>query len=171
MIQIYTGNGKGKTTASIGQGVRAAGRGLMVYMVQFLKGTPTGELESLKKIDNFKVFRFEEKRDFVWNLTAEEIEEVKKEVIDAYNFILKVVENKECDLLIMDEIMGVLQNGFLSVDDVIKIIDINKHDIEIVMTGRNVPEKLAYRADLITEMNMIKHYYEKGVPARIGIEY
>ena len=85
MIQIYTGNGKGKTTASIGQGVRAAGRGFKVYMVQFLKGTPTGELESLKKIDNFKVFRFEEKRDFVWNLNEEEIEELKKEVINAYN--------------------------------------------------------------------------------------
>ena len=109
MIQIYTGNGKGKTTASIGQGVRAAGRGFKVYMVQFLKGTPTGELESLRKIDNFKVFRFEEKRDFVWNLNEEEIEELKKEVMNAYNFILEIVENKECDLLIMDEIMGVLK--------------------------------------------------------------
>ena len=154
MIQIYTGNGKGKTTASIGQGVRAAGRGFKVYMVQFLKGTPTGELESLKKIDNFKVFRFEEKRDFVWNLNEEEI-----------------VENKECDLLIMDEIMGVLKNGFLSVEDIIEIINRNKHDIEIIMTGRDVPKELADRADLITEMNMVKHYYEKGVPAREGIEY
>ena len=140
-------------------------------MVQFLKGTPTGELESLRKIDNFKVFRFEEKRDFVWNLNAEEIEELKKEVIKAYNFILEVVENKECDLLIMDEIMGVLKNGFLSVEDIIEIINRNKHDIEIIMTGRDVPKELADRADLITEMNMVKHYYEKGVPAREGIEY
>lgn len=171
MIQIYTGNGKGETTASIGQGVRAAGRGFKVYMVQFLKGTPTGELESLKKIDNFKVFRFEEKRDFVWNLNEEEIEELKKEVINAYNFILEIVENKECDLLIMDEIMGVLKNGFLSVEDIIEIINRNKHDIEIIMTGRDVPKELADRADLITEMNMVKHYYEKGVPAREGIEY
>ena len=171
MIQIYTGNGKGKTTASIGQGVRAAGRGFKVYMVHFLKGTPTGELESLKKIDNFKVFRFEEKRDFVWNLNEEEIEELKKEVINAYNFILEIVENKECDLLIMDEIMGVLKNGFLSVEDIIEIINRNKHDIEIIMTGRDVPKELADRADLITEMNMVKHYYEKGVPAREGIEY
>ena len=163
MIQIYTGNGKGKTTASIGQGVRAAGRGFKVYMVQFLKGTPTGELESLRKIDNFKVFRFEEKRDFVWNLNAEEIEE--------YNFILEVVENKECDLLIMDEIMGVLKNGFLSVEDIVEIINRNNHDIEIIMTGRDVPKELADRADLITEMKMVKHYYEKGVPAREGIEY
>ena len=165
MIQIYTGNGKGKTTASIGQGVRAAGRGFKVYMVQFLKGTPTGELESLRKIDNFKVFRFEEKRDFVWNLNA------KKEVIKAYNFILEVVENKECDLLIMDEIMGVLKNGFLSVEDIVEIINRNNHDIEIIMTGRDVPKELADRADLITEMKMVKHYYEKGVPAREGIEY
>ena len=171
MIQIYTGNGKGKTTASIGQGVRAAGRGFKVYMVQFLKGTPTGELESLRKIDNFKVFRFEEKRDFVWNLNAEEIEELKKEVIKAYNFILEVVENKECDLLIMDEIMGVLKNGFLSVEGIIEIINRNKQDIEIIMTGRDVPRELADRADLITEMKMVKHYYEKGVPAREGIEY
>ena len=140
-------------------------------MVQFLKGTPTGELESLRKIDNFKVFRFEEKRDFVWNLNAEEIEELKKEVIKAYNFILEVVENKECDLLIMDEIMGVLKNGFLSVEDIVEIINRNNHDIEIIMTGRDVPKELADRADLITEMKMVKHYYEKGVPAREGIEY
>ena len=171
MIQIYTGDGKGKTTASIGQGIRAAGRGLKVYMVQFLKGTPTGELEILKNIDNFKVFRFEEARDFVWNLNEEEIEELKKEVLEAYKFILKVVENGECDLLIMDEIMGVLGNKFLTASDIIEIINRNKHNIEIVMTGRNVPDELAERADLITEMKMIKHYYEKGIPAREGIEY
>lgn len=171
MIQIYTGDGKGKTTASIGQGIRAAGRGFKVYMVQFLKGTPTGELEILKNIDNFKVFRFEEERDFVWNLNEEEIEELKKEVLNAYNFILKVIDNKECDLLIMDEIMGVLSNKFLTVNEILEIIDRNKHNIEIVMTGRDVPKELADRADLITEMKMIKHYFEKGVHAREGIEY
>ena len=104
-------------------------------------------------------------------MNEEEIEELKKEVINAYNFILEIVENKECDLLIMDEIMGVLKNGFLSVEDIIEIINRNKHDIEIIMTGRDVPKELADRADLITEMKMVKHYYEKGVPAREGIEY
>ncbi|MGG7176258.1 cob(I)yrinic acid a,c-diamide adenosyltransferase [Clostridium paraputrificum] len=171
MIQIYTGDGKGKTTAAIGQGIRAAGNDLEVYMVQFLKGGVTGELETVKKIPNFKIFRFEKPKDFVWNLKPEEIEELKKEIKEAYKFIIETIETKKCDVLIIDEIMGVLSNGFLTKEEACHILDINKENIEIIMTGRNVPEYLVERADLVTEMKMIKHYYEKGVPARKGIEF
>lgn len=171
MIQIYTGDGKGKTTAAIGQGVRAAGSGLKVFMVQFLKGGPTGELESLKNIDNFEIFRFEKQRDFVWNLNEEEIEELKLEILDGYKFILDSIKNKKCDLLIIDELLGVLSNKFLSIEDVNKIIEMNRHGIEIIITGRNVPDTLIEKADLVTEMKMIKHYFDKGVPARRGIEF
>lgn len=171
MIQIYTGNGKGKTTASIGQGIRAAGNGFKVYMVQFLKGGPTGELEIVKNIPNFNIFRFESPKDFVWNLKPKEIEVLKGEIKEGYNFILKAIENNECDLLIIDEIMAVLSYGYLTKEEVLKILDSNKNNIEIVMTGRDVPEYLVERADLVTEMKMIKHYFEKGVPARKGIEF
>ena len=80
LVQIYTGDGKGKTTAAIGQGIRSAGYGLNVVMVQFLKGGYTGELSTIDKIDNFNIFRFEKERDFVWNLSKAEIEELKKKL-------------------------------------------------------------------------------------------
>ena len=171
MIQIYTGNGKGKTTAAIGQGIRAAGRGREVYMLQFLKGGHTGELDIIKNIPNFNIFRFESPKGFVWNLTEEEIEVLKKEIREGYNFIIDTLENNKCDLLIVDEIMAVLSYKYLDEDDVRKIFEANKTDIEIIMTGRNAPKYLIDKADLVTEMKMIKHYYEKGVPAREGIEF
>lgn len=171
-VQIYTGNGKGKTTAAIGQGIRAYGNGLKVIMVQFLKSGKTGELNTIDELDdNFKIFRFEKRRGFVWTLTEDEKLEVKKEVRVAYDFILDVIENCKCDMLIIDEIMGVLKNEFLSVEDVLNLIRKKPKNMEIIMTGRNVPEKIIEKANLVTEMKEIKHYYKEGVPARKGVEF
>lgn len=171
-VQIYTGDGKGKTTAAIGQGIRAYGNGLKVIMVQFLKSGETGELETIKELgENFEIFRFEKKRGFVWTLTDEEKEEVKKEVKVAYEFVLSLLADNKCDVLIIDEIMGVLKNKFLTIEDVIDIIDKKPKHVEIIMTGRNVPEEIIEKADLVTEMKVIKHYYQKGVPSRKGIEF
>lgn len=171
-IQVYTGNGKGKTTCAIGQGVRAVGNGLKVMMIQFLKSGPTGELESLKSFgDNFSVHRFEKRRDFVWNLKEEEIEELKKEIRVGFNFVKDVVENRKCDILIVDEIMGVLSNKFLDVNEVVEVLKSKSDNMEIILTGRNVPIEIMEVADLITEMKPIKHYFDKGVEARRGIEF
>lgn len=172
MIQVYTGDGKGKTTAAIGQGIRAYGNGLRVVMIQFLKSNETGELNVLKNLgDNFKLVRLEKKRGFVWTLEAEEIEELKKEVVEEYNYAKEVLDNDLCDVLILDEVMGVLKNNFLSEDDVLELIKSKQNHVEIILTGRNVPEKIAGYADLITEMKEVKHYFSKGVNARKGIEY
>lgn len=171
-IQIYTGNGKGKTTAALGLALRAAGSGLAVYMVQFLKASVSGELESSVKLQpNFKIFRFEKKRGFFWNLGEEEKQELKKEIQEAYNFCVKTLEEKSCDVLILDELMGALSNGMVSLEQVLKLLDIKPDNVEMVITGRNVPPELMERADLITEMKDIKHYYKEGVKARKGIEY
>lgn len=171
-VQIYTGNGKGKTTAAIGQGIRAYGNGLKVIMVQFLKSCKTGELNTVDELsDNFEIFRFEKRRGFVWTLSEEEKLEVKKEVKVAYDFILDVIENYKCDMLIIDEIMGVLKNKFLSVEDVLELIRKKPKNMEIIMTGRNVPEEIIEKANLVTEMKEIKHYYKEGVPARKGVEF
>lgn len=171
-VQIYTGNGKGKTTAALGLALRAAGDNFMVYMVQFLKTFKTGELESAKKLeDNFKIFRFEKKRGFFWTLKDEEKEELKAEVQKAYEFCLETLENNGCDILIMDEVMGALSNKLLTVEQVIKLINKKPDNMELVLTGRNVPEEIAEKADLITEMKDIKHYMDKGIAAREGIEY
>lgn len=171
LVQIYTGDGKGKTTAAIGQGIRSAGYGLNVVMVQFLKGGYTGELSTIDKIDNFNIFRFEKERDFVWNLSKAEIEELKKEIRTGYEFIKKIVDEGFCDVLIIDEIMGAHYNKFISTDEIIYLIKNKKESMEIVLTGRNVPMEVIDLADLVTEMKMIKHPFEKGIGAREGIEY
>ncbi|ENZ01908.1 cob(I)yrinic acid a,c-diamide adenosyltransferase [Clostridium thermobutyricum] len=172
LVQIYTGNGKGKTTAAIGQGIRAYGNGLKVKMLQFLKGGYTGELKTIEELgENFKIYRFETKKDFVWNLNEEQIELLKKEIRMGYNFILERLEKNDTDVLIIDEIMGVLKNKFLTEEEVLYIIENKPENMEIIMTGRNVPDKIAEKADLVTEMKMIKHYYEKGIPSRKGIEF
>lgn len=172
LIQIYTGNGKGKTTAAIGQGIRAYGNGLKVTMLQFLKGGHTGELKTIEELgDNFKIYRFESKKDFFWNLDDEQKEVLRKEIKEGYNFILERIKKNDTDLLIIDEVMGVLKNKLLTEEEVLYIMENKPENMEIIMTGRDVPEKIKGKADLITEMKMIKHYFEKGVPSRKGIEY
>ncbi|MBL4936192.1 cob(I)yrinic acid a,c-diamide adenosyltransferase [Clostridium sp. YIM B02515] len=171
-VQIYTGNGKGKTTAAVGQAVRAAGNNLKVYMLQFLKTDPTGELEIAKLIgDKFQIFRFESKKGFFWNLNDEEKVILKKEIDTAYDFAAEVIKNNSCDVFILDEIMGVLSNGILTVDQVAALIDNKPENMELILTGRNVPDLIKDKADLVTEMKEIKHYMNKGVYSREGIEY
>ena len=171
-VQIYTGNGKGKTTAAVGQGVRAVGSGFKVIMVQFLKGSETGELHSLKKLEpDFKLYRFERPRGFFWTLSDEEKLELKKDIEKGFEFCKSVFQNNECDMLIIDEIMGVLSNKLLTVEEVREFIKSKPSGIELIMTGRNVPDEIAECANLITEMKDIKHYFNEGVPARKGIEF
>lgn len=172
LIQVYTGDGKGKTTAAIGQGIRAYGNGLKVIMVQFLKSGYTGELKVFEGLgENFKLCRFEKKRDFIWNLSEAEIEEVKKEIRVGFEFVKEVISKGECDVLIIDEMMGVLSNGFITVDELKEQLLNKKSNMEIVLTGRNVPAEIVEVADLVTEMKLIKHPFEKGIGARKGIEY
>lgn len=171
-VQVYTGNGKGKTTAAIGLGVRAAGNKYTVIMVQFLKGRKTGELESLKVLDPyFKVFRFEKSRVFFWQLNDDERNELKEEIQKGYNFALDVLKENRCDILILDEVMGVIRNKLLTEEQVIALIDTKPENVELILTGRDVPDSIIQRAHLVTEMRDIKHYFSEGVPAREGIEY
>lgn len=171
-VQVYTGNGKGKTTAAVGLAVRAAGNGLKVYMVQFLKSSQTGELESAKKLEpNFQIFRFEKKRGFFWTLNEEEKQELQKELQEALTFCMEVLKQRKCDLLIMDEIMGALHTNLISKQQVLELLAARPENMELVLTGRNVPEEIAEKADLITEMREVKHYYTQGIPSRKGIEF
>ena len=171
-VAVYTGDGKGKTTAAVGQAVRSAGNGLKVYMVQFLKTDNTGELETAKNIgENFKIFRFQKQEGFFWTLNEEEKEIVRREVNKALEFVKGVIDNNRCDVLILDEIMGVIKNNLIKTDQVIELIDKKPETMELILTGRDAPESIIDKADLVTEMKKIKHYIEKGVYAREGIEY
>lgn len=170
-IQIYTGNGKGKTTAAMGLSIRAAGNGMKVCIVQFLKAWKTGELNSLEKLDNIDVFRFQTIKKFTWQLNEEEFNALKLEVKKTYDFILEVFEEKKYDVVIVDEIMGALGAKLLTEQEVLYLMDRKPETIELVMTGRNPTEAIINKADLVTEMNPIKHYYEQGVKSREGIEF
>lgn len=171
-VQIYTGDGKGKTTAALGLALRAVGNNYKVYMVQFLKTSKTGEIESVKKLgSNFNIYRFEKKKGFFWTLNDSEKEELKKEVEKAYKFCLKTVENNTCDILIMDEIMAVISNGIISIEKITELIDKRPDNMELIFTGRDAPQQIVEKADLVTEMKSIKHYIDKGIFAREGIEY
>lgn len=171
-VQIYTGNGKGKTTAALGQAIRAAGNGLKVYMIQFLKTGNSGELEIAKILgDRFEIFRFQTQEGFFWNLNDEEKAIVKSEVDKAFDFANKVVKTNSCDVLILDEIMAVISNKLLQDKQIIEIIDNKPSNMELILTGRNAPETIVSKADLVTEMKKVKHYIDKGIFAREGIEY
>lgn len=171
LIQVYTGDGKGKTTAALGQGLRACGRGLKVCMVQFLKSGDTGELHSVKKLQPlFEIFRFERERGFFWTLTAEEKQELKEDIDRGFGFIKSVVADNQCDVLIIDELLGVLSNRLLEITEVVELLNSKPGTMEIIITGRNVPGEIIEIADLVTEMKEIKHYFNKGVAAREGIE-
>jgi len=172
LVQIYTGEGKGKTTAAIGQGIRAFGRGMTVYMVQFLKSSDTGEIAALKKLEpGFRLFRFEKQRGFIWTLNEKEVEELKADIAKAFSFVRETLKNRECDVLILDEIMGVLGNGLVDTDEVLDLIRNKPCDVELILTGRNVPKELEEAADYVSQIDCIKHPFQKGIPARKGIEY
>ena len=172
MIQVYTGDGKGKTTAAVGQGIRALGRGYTVYMVQFLKSQDTGELKVLEKLEpGFKVFRFEKKHGFIFNMSEEEIAELKKEVKAAFDFVKTVLFKRECDILILDEIMAAMNNGLIDVGDVAEGLKNKPSDVEMILTGRDAPDKILELADYVSHNVCKKHPFERGIGARKGIEY
>lgn len=169
-VQIYTGNGKGKTTAALGLGFRAVGRGFKVLLVQFLKGMYTGELESIKKFDNFTTKRLGETNKFSWNLSEDEKQELINKTQKEWREFTEFINNNPCDVLILDEVMGALKVGLISVEQLCQFIDNKPEGTELILTGRDVPKEIEDRADLITEMRKIRHYYDKGVTSRDGIE-
>lgn len=172
LIQVYTGEGKGKTTAAIGQGIRAVGRGNIVYMVQFLKSGHTGELDTVKRLEpDFKIFRFERPRGFVWTLSQQQIDELKEDIRKALDFIKSVFDSRECDMLIMDEIMGVMGNKLIDTAEVAELLKNKPESMEILLTGRNVPNEIFEIADYVSDIKCNKHPYDKGIQAREGIEY
>ena len=170
-IQIYTGGGKGKTTAALGLALRAVGRGLIVYCVQFLKSAPSGEVAAAERLaPQLRVFRFSSARDFFWRLDAEEKEEERGQSRAALSFARAALQGRECDILILDEVLGALDNGLFSLEEILALLNDKPEGVEIILTGRAAPPELLEKADLVTEMKEIRHYYRRGVPARNGIE-
>lgn len=168
-IQVYTGNGKGKTTAAIGQGVRAAGYGLKTYFIQFMKEYPYSEIKSLEKLKDSITLVQVGKDDFVYKKIPPSEEEklaIKKALAETKNKML----SGEFDLIVLDEIFVLIFFGLIDKEEIISFINVKPENVELIMRGRYCPQEIIDKADLITEMKGVKHYYEKGVLARMVIE-
>lgn len=171
LIHIYCGDGKGKTTAAMGLGMRAAGRGKKVLLTQFLKDNDTGELISIEKLgENFKVFKGKPVKKFFKFMTKEEQIETKNEHKNRFKEVTKKAVDENFDLLILDEIIASTNLELIALDEVTKFLENKPKGLEVVLTGRNPNEKLVDLAHYVSEIKAVKHPYEKGINSRIGIE-
>ncbi len=167
MIQIYTGEGKGKTTASVGLAVRARGRGKSVLFVQFLKTEKAGEIEMMKAI-GIDVLRYDDIKSPLF-FPEVDIESSGRRVNKYLKDILNMIT--DYDLIIVDEFNNLIKTGILKEDDALRFIDSFPVDKELVLTGRGVNDKIIEKADYVTYFKLIKHPHQRGIKAREGIEF
>lgn len=169
LVHIYCGDGKGKTTAALGLGLRACGCGKSVLLVQFLKGSGSGERNAIAQLDRFTALQIPEHIKFTFQMTEEEFAQAQS----LYKNLLSEVAAKmqSCDVLILDEVLGAVSAGIINEKDVLDIILHKPDKMELVLTGRDPSEKIMECADYISRIDKVRHPYDKGVHARRGIEY
>ncbi|MFZ4855088.1 MAG: cob(I)yrinic acid a,c-diamide adenosyltransferase [Desulfuromonadaceae bacterium] len=167
-VQVYTGNGKGKTTAALGLALRAGGRGLTACMFQFIKGGGRyGEHLAAEKLAPLLTIIQSGRPGWV---NTKDITEDRRVAQEAFAQARALLTSGEFDLFICDEINGAVAFGLIDIEQVLELISSKPKKTELVLTGRNADKRVIEVADLVTEMCEIKHYYTAGVPARIGIE-
>lgn len=170
MIQVYTGNGKGKTTAAVGLAIRAIGHKLNVCIIQFFKDKNFyGEQRILSKLKKIKLYSFAPKHPYCYKNA--ETEKIRTDCKKALNLIKKILKEKKYDLLILDELNVAVRDKFIDVDKIAGLLKNKPEKPEIIITGRGAHKKILKYADLITDMRLVKHPYYKDVKARKGIEY
>jgi len=168
LVQVYTGDGKGKTTAALGLALRAAGHGLRTYIGQFLKGRPTGELKAARLLESYlTIEQFGEASFVPTRGDARQAALVRQGV----QRIRQVLASGEYDIIVLEEINVALDLELISLQEVLTLLEERPSEVEVVLTGRGAPQELISRADLVTEMVAVKHPYQQGVKARLGIEF
>ncbi len=168
-IHVYTGNGKGKTTAALGQALRAAGSGLKTFIVQFMKDFPYGEVKSIRQWSEWIALEQCGNDTFVFDKRLpgkSDFEAAKQGLQRAQEAML----SGKYDIVIMDEVCVAIYFGLLKTETVLLLLEKKPTFVELILTGRYCPTELIEKADLVTEMHEIKHYYQKGIEARKGIE-
>ena len=181
LVQVYTGQGKGKTTAAVGLAVRAAGHGLRTCFVQFMKrGWESGERAALEKLApeiEVHVFGAAEWGDRTqaspdtpwWGLPPSE--EDRSQAREAFECVRRAATGGDWDLVVLDEVFAAVKYGLVSAEDVLGLMRAKSPRVELVLTGRDAPAEVVAAADLVTEMKAVKHPFDQGVEARKGIEY
>jgi len=170
MIQVYTGNGKGKTTAAMGSALRALGHGMNVCIIQFFKvKNYYGEQRIFKKFKNLKFYSFAKKHPhFYKNIKTNDI---KNECRKAILRISGIIKEKKCDLLILDELNIAIRDKYIDIEKIVRLLKNKPKKMEVIITGRAAHKKIFKLADLITNMQPVKHPYYNGIKSRKGIDY
>ena len=170
LILLYTGNGKGKTTAALGQVLRASGHGFKVAIVQFIKNmVNTGEIKAAKKIFAEHLDIYPMGSGFTWD--AKDTEELRRAAEKGWNLAREKIESGQYCMVILDELTYALNYGLLDQDEILTFLKNKPEKLHVIITGRDASDKLIDLADLVTEMKEIKHPYQKGIKARKGIEF
>ncbi|XOQ47574.1 MAG: Cob(I)yrinic acid a,c-diamide adenosyltransferase [Eubacteriales bacterium] len=171
LVHIYCGDGKGKTTAAVGLGIRACGSGKRVLMVQFLKENTSGELNVLRELKDFHILPSPPHIKFTFQMTRQELEETAALCAEQFLRATAAVHAEEYDVLILDEIFGAVNSGLLDSRLLLALIKNKPQKLELVLTGRDPEPEVLELADYVSEIRKIKHPYDRGIPARKGIEF
>ena len=157
IVQVFYGPGKGKTSAAVGQCIRAASHGQSVIIIQFLKGKDAEEFNFLERLEpDIKLFRFEKSEESYDLLLPSQQKEEKQNILNGFNFAKKVIDTGECDVLVLDEVLGLLDIGLIEVSDIIKLIELRDDYTRLVLTGRNLPEELRESVNIISKLDLEK---------------
>jgi len=168
LIHVYTGYGKGKTTAAIGLGVRATGDGLKVIMIQFMKGRRYSEIDALEKLENFSLVQFG-RDEFVSKKNPEKID--IDLALKGFEYAKKILKEGKFDVVILDEINVAIDFNLILLDDLLKLISNKPDNVELILTGRYAHPEIVRVADLVSEILEIKHPYQNGIESRKGIDW
>ena len=171
LVHIYCGNGKGKTSAALGLGLRACGSGFRVLLVRFLKDEQSGELNALKEFSCFTVLKTPKTLPFTWNMSEKEKADYASYAKGMFEDALFAVESNGYDMLILDEVCAAAAYGMLDKNAVTTFLKTRPSTLEVVLTGRNPPEEWIELADYVSQIQCIKHPFEQGIRERAGIEY
>ncbi len=157
-IQVICGSGNGKTSDAVGCAIRSASAGKEVILVQFLKGSDTENYGLLTRLEpQIKLLSFERTGKCYEELTQEEQEEEKSNIMNGFHYARKVIQTNECDLLILDESLGLVDSGIIDVSEIMKLLELSKNsDMEILLTGRNLPDEIMELADAVTRIEAVK---------------
>lgn len=167
-IHVYTGPGKGKTTAALGLALRAIGAGMKVHMIQFMKGRRYSEIDAIENIPNFTISQHG-RDEFV---SKEKPEQIDIDLArDGFNYAREIIQGDKYDMIILDEINVAVDYNLIPLEDVLKIMREKPDNLELVLTGRYAHPEIIKNADIVTEMLDIKHPFQKGILARKGIDY